>query len=558
MGKVIINKQDATQTARRNGSSNNHLRGDYTKERAHVKISQSANVAKNAGVKMSTKEKSAAKPESNSAPNKAKTPNNNPMSKSVALVKVGASSKNNRPVRALSAGRPKAIAASSQAPNSIKSKSASKSEMGLIVCERTIDPEIALMANRAAAAEKSSADITRVGQKNGHKSMSGMLVEVSQPSYRTNRQNMHNANGLRTSASSSSQEQSEAAKKEAEAKFSKAKSVLIGVGVALVVAVIGFAAIAILGESEKSMCLVHFESNGGSEIDATEIVCGRTVERPEDPTKEGFSFEGWVLEGDPFDFNEGIYKNATLVAKWKANDDTKIVVVHFDTDGGSAMDDVELAQGSKLKRPTAPTKMGYVLTDWYLGDEVYDFDQPVNENITLKAHWERRESQGSDNNTAKPDNNKVTSLGVSTKNLTLIVGQTGQVTINVLPSSADYRLAATSYNEAVSCSVNKNTISCTANKSGVTTKVVVRDMNSGNTVEFTVTIPADDKPPVTDPDPDPVPTPDPDPGPDPTPDPDPGPDPTPDPGPDPTPDPDPGTDPDTDAGQTTDNNANNP
>ena len=99
MGKVIINKQDATQTARKNGSSINHLRGDYTKERAHVNISQSANVAKNAGVKMSTKEKSAAKPESNSAPNKAKTPNNNPMSKSVALVKVGANSKNNRPVQ---------------------------------------------------------------------------------------------------------------------------------------------------------------------------------------------------------------------------------------------------------------------------------------------------------------------------------------------------------------------------------------------------------------------------------------------------------------------------
>lgn len=37
--------------------------------------------------------------------------------------------------------------------------------------------------------------------------------------------------------------------------------------------------------------------------------------------------------------------------------------------------------------PTAPTKAGYTFDKWYNGTEVYDFDKPVTEPITLTAKW---------------------------------------------------------------------------------------------------------------------------------------------------------------------------
>ncbi len=244
------------------------------------------------------------------------------------------------------------------------------------------------------------------------------------------------------------------------------------------------------------MCTVHFESNGGSEVEGVEFVCGRTINPPEDPVKEGFTFQGWIYEGDPFDFTEGIYKNATLVAKWQVDDGVEIVTVKFDTDGGSSINDIEIAKGKTLTEPSAPTKMGYVFQDWYLGDEVFDFSQPIEENITLKAKWERRNSadNGGDTTSAKP-NNRATSVKVNTAKVDLEIGKSAAVTVNVLPSSAEYSLAATVNNDVVECSVNKNTVNCVAKKAGIAT-VRVRDVNSGNSSTFTVTVPEDDKPPV--------------------------------------------------------------
>lgn len=371
----------------------------------------------------------------------------------------------------------KTIAVNSVDDSKGKSKSAKapkSSGKDLVVRPRAIDPELALMASRAAAAERSRPDITRV-RRNG-RSVSGMVVTPVQATGRTVSQNAAEAE-VKTEPKE-------------DAKFSKFKSALVGVGVALVVAVVGFAGIALFGNNKK-ICTIHFESNGGSKVSGTEIVCGRTVKQPDDPTKDGFSFEGWILEGDPFDFTTGIYKNATLVAKWKANEDTEIVTVKFDSDGGSKIDDVEIAKGKSVSRPTVvPTKMGYVFENWYLGDEVYDFSKPVNENITLRAKWVRRatennNSTSSDNNTAKP-NNRVTSLEVS--NMALRVGETAQVMVTLLPSVAEFDLTVSVKDTSVAtCGLNGTTLTCKGEKVG-STQVVVRDELSGSMDEMTVAV----------------------------------------------------------------------
>ena len=63
---------------------------------------------------------------------------------------------------------------------------------------------------------------------------------------------------------------------------------------------------------------VTFDTDGGSYIEAVEVKKRKRVERPEDPTKEGYRFVEWQLNGETFDFDTKIKKNITLVAVWKA------------------------------------------------------------------------------------------------------------------------------------------------------------------------------------------------------------------------------------------------
>lgn len=61
--------------------------------------------------------------------------------------------------------------------------------------------------------------------------------------------------------------------------------------------------------------------------------------------------------------------------------------VSFDSAGGSAVESQSVKQGAKAAMPADPELYLYELDGWYLGDEEYDFDTPVTENITLTAHW---------------------------------------------------------------------------------------------------------------------------------------------------------------------------
>ena len=42
---------------------------------------------------------------------------------------------------------------------------------------------------------------------------------------------------------------------------------------------------------------VTFDSNGGSAITARSIQAGQKATKPDDPTKDGYDFKGWTLNG---------------------------------------------------------------------------------------------------------------------------------------------------------------------------------------------------------------------------------------------------------------------
>lgn len=61
---------------------------------------------------------------------------------------------------------------------------------------------------------------------------------------------------------------------------------------------------------------VTFDSNGGSKVSSQSVKEGGKASAPENPTKEGYTFVEWELNGKKFNFSNKITKDITLVAKW--------------------------------------------------------------------------------------------------------------------------------------------------------------------------------------------------------------------------------------------------
>lgn len=75
---------------------------------------------------------------------------------------------------------------------------------------------------------------------------------------------------------------------------------------------------------------VKFETNGGTEIKDIVFTDVSTFRMPEDPTKDGFEFEGWYLDANftnVFSKDSMTKANITLYAKWKENLKAEIVSV---------------------------------------------------------------------------------------------------------------------------------------------------------------------------------------------------------------------------------------
>lgn len=134
---------------------------------------------------------------------------------------------------------------------------------------------------------------------------------------------------------------------------------------------------------------VTFDTDGGSKVTSQKVSKNSKASRPKNPTKSGYTFVSWTLDGKEYDFNSKVTKNITLKATWAKNSEVKTYTVTFDTDGGSKVASEKIVDGKTVAKPSDPTKDGYKFLGWYLDDKEYDFDSKVTKNITLKAKWER-------------------------------------------------------------------------------------------------------------------------------------------------------------------------
>lgn len=309
----------------------------------------------------------------------------------------------------------------------------------------------------------------------------------------------------KTSTASVETDAKKEGKKRFEKPFSKPKAFLLAAIVTLLVGLVGGLLVWAFSPKAPQYCLVQFESNGGSLIEDVELVCGETVEKPEDPSKEGFDFKDWLYEGKSFGFGKTkVNQDMILIAEWSVIEGTEVVTVSFDSDGGSEIKPIELAKGSTTPAPITPTRDGYAFVGWFLDDMEFTFADPIENDITLKARWEKVETptQGEDRNErpnnrpqepSKPSDNtqpkpKVTGLSASNREVT--AGSTLEILIGVTPATAEYNLSVMSSDTRVAhCAVSqKNKLDCGTMSLPGSATITVRDEISGNAVSFTITV----------------------------------------------------------------------
>ncbi|MGN1000655.1 MAG: InlB B-repeat-containing protein [Bacilli bacterium] len=133
---------------------------------------------------------------------------------------------------------------------------------------------------------------------------------------------------------------------------------------------------------------VTFDTDGGSSIDPVKVAKGELLQKPVDPTKEGFIFDKWYVDNVEYDFNREVTSDITLKATWKKQDGNSFVVT-FNSDGGSKINSQTVEKDGTVNKPVNPTKQGYTFVSWQLDGKDYDFSTKVTQNITLKAVWKK-------------------------------------------------------------------------------------------------------------------------------------------------------------------------
>jgi len=180
-------------------------------------------------------------------------------------------------------------------------------------------------------------------------------------------------------------------------------------------------------ETEKadnySVSFIAGDGYGGSKFsDGTQqkivnVSAGSKVSSPETPLEtKNLTFDywsetkagSWTGNSPAFDFNRAINKTTTLYAIYKNQDNSsKFRTVKFKYNGGKLRGktsvSADVLAGRPVSKPEEPKRTGYTFKGWYtdeegLDEDKWDFDDPVNEDLTLYAIWKEKKKDENKSN----------------------------------------------------------------------------------------------------------------------------------------------------------------
>ena len=138
--------------------------------------------------------------------------------------------------------------------------------------------------------------------------------------------------------------------------------------------------------NEDDSFLVTFNSNGGSKVSSRIVEKGEKVSRPADPEKPGYTFEGWLCEGEEWSFtDDAVTEDVTLNAKWSA---PIVYTITYDLAGGEFPDNPNptssTVESDAITFTGTPTRDRYLFAGWTLSG----IPRRSCGNKTVTAKWE--------------------------------------------------------------------------------------------------------------------------------------------------------------------------
>lgn len=138
--------------------------------------------------------------------------------------------------------------------------------------------------------------------------------------------------------------------------------------------------------------LVEFDSNGGSSVSSQSVEKGGYATKPTDPTREGYTFNGWFYEESKFVFDAfAISKDLKLTAKWSINSYNVTLSKNIDAAGTISGEGV-YEYNSEVALTVITIDEGYTFDGWYIDAErietntTYEFIMP-SANVDVEARW---------------------------------------------------------------------------------------------------------------------------------------------------------------------------
>ncbi len=136
--------------------------------------------------------------------------------------------------------------------------------------------------------------------------------------------------------------------------------------------------------------------DGADVISTFTVDKGTTLDetsKPANPEKEGYVFAGWYTNvdlTDKYNFDLPVTADLKLYAKFEESAAVETQTVTFMKDAETPFDTSVVKKGNTVGVPAKPTNDGYSFGGWYTDvncTTAYDFNSPVNTDITLYAKW---------------------------------------------------------------------------------------------------------------------------------------------------------------------------
>ena len=143
--------------------------------------------------------------------------------------------------------------------------------------------------------------------------------------------------------------------------------------------------IVLAAKFKKNRIKINYDLNGGNGTVEVEIDKESIPNRPNDPTKFGYNFVGWSLDGQAYNFDFPLNEDTTIKALWEA---TVYYRVTYDTDGGNDINSEMVPENTTIEKLPTPIKEDYIFKCWTLNGTCFDESTKITKDITLVAQYE--------------------------------------------------------------------------------------------------------------------------------------------------------------------------